>query len=98
MDGYTSVDDENNPNKGDYLKYMDEWGRVVGCGVMVCKVVNPVYPRTKSYYVLKNIHSRATWKVCCRRYTFYFKPVQNGATARNNQLRALLLGMVNQNI
>ena len=92
MEGYREVDDNLHP--GDYLKYMDEWGKMVGCGALVSIVVHPVCPRTKSHYVLKNISSGATWQVNSRRYSFFYKRAQNGAMARSERFRSAMLDML----
>jgi hypothetical protein len=99
IQGYTIVDEgRTNVSPGDYLKYVDEWGKVIGCGVLLKVIVSAAFPRTKSYYVLKNIQTQSTWKVLCGRYQFYVKPAQNGHIARNIRFREALLNMVNDNL
>jgi len=70
---YKKVDADTRVLKGDYLKYFDEYGKVKGVGVLVKKVVHPIFPLTASYYILKNINTRRCWKVNSRRYEFYYE-------------------------
>ena len=59
------------PYPGDYIRYTDEHGNQVGCGILTKTVVHKRKPLTESYYVLYNKSTKSYWRVYCHRYNFF---------------------------
>lgn len=89
--GYVRVTDAQKPLPGDYLRYMDDWDKPKGGGILVKTIVDPNKPLTGSYYVLLNKERQLRWKVPCHRYTFYLMRHRTKDAALGDYVRSLVV-------
>lgn len=69
---YQKITEDQIPLPGDYIKYIDRWGKPIGSGVLLKTIINERKPLTESYYVLKNMSKNKTWRIRCDQYEIWF--------------------------